>query len=74
MALSIGINCSAAHWRTCLREHEQNLQVCSFVDFTAALPYLESVCALYPEPTIVLPFGRGTTSLSRLSALTDQQL
>jgi len=74
MSLSIGIDCSAAHWKTCLREHGQNLHVCSFVDFTAALPYLEGVCALFPEPTIALPFGRGTTSLSRLSALTDQQL
>lgn len=73
MPLSIGIDCSTAHWRTCLMEHGQILYVCSFVNFTAALLYLQSVCALYPEPTIVIPLGRGT-SLARLSNLTDQQL
>lgn len=73
MTLSIGIDCGTAQWRTCLRENGQILRVCSFADLTAALVYLEGICALYPEPTIALPLGRGTP-LARLSTVTDQQL
>jgi len=73
MALSIGIDCSRDQWRTCLRESGQALRLCSFVDVTTALSYLERTCAFYPEPTIVLPADLAMP-LTRLSKLTGQQL
>ncbi len=73
MALSIGVNCSTGQWRTCLRERGQALRLCSFVNLTTVLSYLERTCAFYPEPTIVLPADLAMP-LTRLSKLTDQQL
>jgi len=73
MALSIGIDCSASHWRICIREYGHILHLRSFANISAALSYLENICALYPEPTIALPLGRAT-SLARLSTIVDQQM
>jgi hypothetical protein len=72
MALSIGIDCSITQWRICLREHGKILHLRSFEDVSLAISYLERICALYPEPTIVLPAGN-SDSLARLSIITDQQ-
>jgi predicted butyrate kinase (DUF1464 family) len=73
MALSIGVDCSTGQWKTCLRESGRALRLCSFVDLTTMLSYLERTCAFYPEPTIVLPADLAMP-LTRLSKLTDQQL
>jgi predicted butyrate kinase (DUF1464 family) len=73
MALSIGIDGNTAQWRTCIREYGQILHLCEFADVAAALSHLEGICALYPEPTIAFPFGRGV-SLARTSTITDEQL
>lgn len=72
MAFSIGVDCSATPWRICLWEQGKILQLHSFDDVSPALSYLEKICALYPEPTIVLPAGN-SASLARLNTVTDQQ-
>ncbi|HJT57441.1 MAG TPA: DUF1464 family protein [Ktedonobacteraceae bacterium] len=54
MSISIGLACDSESWQTCLMENGQILQLNSFVDALATRTYLEHICTLYPEPTIVI--------------------
>ena len=71
MALTIGIACSTTYWKTCLRENARILELRTFPGFSTAFAYLESTCALYPEPTITFPLGRGFP-LARLSTVASR--
>jgi predicted butyrate kinase (DUF1464 family) len=73
MTLCIGVDYSRGQCRISLRENGLTLQLSSFIDLASALTYLERICALYPEPTIVLAADLATP-LTHLSVLTDQQL
>jgi predicted butyrate kinase (DUF1464 family) len=71
MAMSIGVDYTAENWKTCLMENGQTLELCSFVDSTAALAYVEHICARYPEPTLALSSVLRTAPLN---FMTNQQL
>lgn len=73
MAISIGIDYAPGQWRVCNVEHDKQaeFQVCATAGEMQAL--VSQVCALYPEPTIVISLDV-TTPFAPLSALTEQQL
>ena len=54
MSVAIGLACDSESWKTCLMENGQILQLNSFADAFVARTYLEHICTLYPEPTIVI--------------------
>ena len=57
MAISIGIDSTTQNWKTCLMENGAILELCSFADAAALLAYVEHICALYPEPTVAVPYS-----------------
>lgn len=68
MSISIGVACDYESWKICLLENGQVLELNSFIDAVAARAYLEHLCTLYPEPTIVVSADLDTP-LIRLVAL-----
>lgn len=54
MAVHIGVDRNEEGIYTCLMEEGQVLEVCTFTDISAALSYMNYLCALYPEPVIAI--------------------
>lgn len=73
MSLSIGVSCGRENWKTCLMENGQPLEHNTFVDCVAARAYLERICTLYPEPTIVVSSDL-STPFTRLAAVPNMGL
>jgi len=73
MTISIGIDYTPGQWRVCSIESgkQAEFQVCPTVREMRAL--VSQVCALYPEPTIVMSF-QVATAFHALAALSEAQL
>lgn len=73
MTMSIGIDYTPGQWRVCSIESDKQaeFQVCPTVREMRAL--VSQVCALYPEPTIVLSF-QVATAFHALAALNEAQI
>jgi predicted butyrate kinase (DUF1464 family) len=73
MTVSIGVDYTSEHWRIGSIEQGREVEFhsCSTVDELRAL--LSQICALYPEPTIVVSLDV-TAPFSALSTQTDEQV
>jgi predicted butyrate kinase (DUF1464 family) len=73
MTISIGIDYTPGQWRVCSVEpgRQAEFQVCTTVEQMQAL--VSQVCALYPEPTIVVSLPVAT-AFHALTALTEPQI
>lgn len=73
MAISIGIDYTPGRWRICSVEQgkQTEFQTCATAGEMQALA--SQVCALYPEPTIVMSLDV-TTPFGPLAALTEPQV
>lgn len=73
MTISIGIDYTPGQWRVCSVEPDRQAeyQRCATAGEMQAL--ISQVCALYPEPTIVVSL-RAATPFGALATLTDRQL
>jgi hypothetical protein len=76
MTLSIGVEYSQGHWKTCLTENGQPIEFQNLYNGEAAFTYIEQTCAFYPEPIIALssPFGLAFCPLNTLTKAHAQQM
>ncbi len=73
MTMSIGIDYKAGTWKTCFTENGQTIELCTFGNSDATLAYVESICAVYPEPIIALSSALETTLCSMQALLEEQE-
>lgn len=71
--LSIGVDYTPGQWKICVVDQGQPTELHTFAVASEVLAFVSQICALYPEPTIVLSLDVATP-FSALQAFTDEQL
>lgn len=73
MTISIGVDYMPEQWRVCGVDQGKAVEFHTFATAGELLALVRQICALYPEPTIVVSLDV-TTPFSALSTLTDEQV
>jgi predicted butyrate kinase (DUF1464 family) len=73
MTINIGVDYTAGQWKSCVVGQGHLAELHIFATSGEMLASLSQVCALYPEPTIVLALD-ATVPFGALQDLTDEQL
>jgi predicted butyrate kinase (DUF1464 family) len=73
MGVSIGVDYVPGRWRACCVDQGKLMECHTFSAVDDLQAWVNGICALYPEPTIVLSLDV-TTSFSALPALTGEQV
>lgn len=73
MTISIGVDYTPEQWRVCGVDQGKPVELHTFATAGELLALVRQICALYPEPTIVVSL-EVTTPFSALPALTDEQI
>ena len=73
MAVSIGLDYAPGQWKVCCVDQGKPVEFHAFSAVEDLLAWVNGICALYPEPTIVLSLDV-TTPFSALPTLTGEQV